>query len=77
MEFADGRFWCGLVRTPSEYLDTPAFGDHVLGAIFAQALGVGRGCDSDIPGNVPLAPIPPSVSSRPSSKTLGIGAPKC
>ncbi len=46
MEFDDGRFWCGLVRNPSSYLDTPAFGDHMVGAIFAQALGVGRGCDS-------------------------------
>ena len=46
MEFVDGRFWCGLVRNPSTYLDTLAFGDHMLGAIFAQALGVGRGCDS-------------------------------
>ena len=46
MEFDDGRFLCGLVRNPSKYLDTPAFGDHMLGAIFAQVLGVGRGCDS-------------------------------
>ena len=46
MEFTNGRFWCGLARNPSEYLDTPAFGDHMLGAIFAQALGLGRGCDS-------------------------------
>ncbi len=30
----------------------------------------------DAPGTLPLAPTPPSVSSRPSSKTLGIGAPK-
>ena len=50
MEFGDGRFWCGLVRNPSSYLDMPAFGDPVVGAIFAQALGVGRGCDSDAPG---------------------------
>ncbi len=46
VEFDAGRFWCGLVRNPSSYLDTPAFGNHMLGAIFAQALGVGRGCDS-------------------------------
>ncbi len=49
MEFDAGRFWCGLVRNSSSYLDMPAFGDPVVGAIFAQALGVDRGCDSDAP----------------------------
>ena len=54
MEFEAGRFWCGLVRNPSSYLDMPAFGDPVVGAIFARAVGIGRGCDSDAPGTLAL-----------------------
>ena len=54
MEFDAGRFWCGLVRNPSSYLDMPAFGDPVVGAIFARAVGIGRGCDSDAPGTLAL-----------------------
>jgi hypothetical protein len=46
MEFADGRFWCGLVRYPSRYLGTPAFSNRLIRAMAAEALSIGEGCDA-------------------------------
>ena len=53
LETDDGRYWCGLVRHPSKYLashfpeaDRRAL-DEFLGGMIEQALGIGRGCDSD------------------------------
>ena len=48
MEFEAGRFWCGLVRHASRYMDLPNdWADPMLGEMFATALGAGRGCDAD------------------------------
>jgi hypothetical protein len=41
------RFACGLVTRPGHYMGTPAFGDAYLGRLIGEALGIGRGCDSD------------------------------
>jgi hypothetical protein len=46
MEFADRRFWCGLVRYPSRYLGTPAFSNRLLGPMVHAALSIGEGCDA-------------------------------
>lgn len=46
LEFGDGRFWCGLARTPSRYLDTPRAGDRPIGAMVRLELGIGEGCDT-------------------------------
>jgi len=48
MEFEEGRFVCGIVKAPSRYIGTPDFGDAFIGAMIAQALGIGMGCDSAI-----------------------------
>lgn len=45
MEFARGRFWCGLARTPSRYLGTPPSGDRVISRMVCEALSIGEGCD--------------------------------
>ena len=47
MQFDEGRFWCGLVRTPGRYLGTKPEFDALISRTVVQALGVGRGCDSD------------------------------
>lgn len=49
LEPHEGAFRCGLMVRPSRYLDTPESGDSFLGGIIAEALGAGRGCDSDDP----------------------------
>ena len=50
MEFDGGRFFCGLVRKPSRYMDLPnEWADPILGPMIAEALGAGRGCDADDP----------------------------
>ena len=46
MEFADGRFWCGLVRRPSRYLGMPATGNRLIRPMVHAALSIGEGCDS-------------------------------
>ena len=46
MEFADGRFWCGLARHPSRYFGTPVAGNRPLGALVRRALSIGEGCDA-------------------------------
>ena len=46
MEFADGRFWCGLARNPSRYFGTPAAGNRPIGAMVRRALSIGEGCDA-------------------------------
>jgi len=46
MEFADGRFWCGLVRHPGRYLGTPAFSNRLLRPMVHAALSIGEGCDT-------------------------------
>ncbi|WP_311276785.1 hypothetical protein [Methylobacterium sp. WCS2018Hpa-22] len=49
MEYEDGRFVCGMIRHPSRYMpDLPNdWADGYLGSLFAQALGAGKGCDTD------------------------------
>jgi hypothetical protein len=46
MEFADGRFWCGLARRPSRYFGTPASGNRLIRPMVQQALSIGEGCDA-------------------------------
>ena len=50
LECEDGRFRCGLVRHASRYMTLPNdWADPALGTLFAEALGVGRGCDASDP----------------------------
>jgi len=51
MEFADGRFWCGLVRSPGRYLGTPASGNRLLRPMVRAALSIGEGCDAGDAGD--------------------------
>lgn len=46
MEFADGRFWCGLARRPSRYFGTPASSNRLIGPLVHAALNIGEGCDA-------------------------------
>jgi hypothetical protein len=46
MEFADGRFWCGLARHPSRYFGTPAFSNRLIAPMVHDALNIGEGCDA-------------------------------
>jgi hypothetical protein len=46
MEYADGRFWCGLVRHPHRYLGTPAASNRFIGPMVHDALCIGEGCDA-------------------------------
>ncbi len=46
MEFAEGRFWCGLVRRPSRYCGTPPFSDRRIRTLIEAALAIGEGCDA-------------------------------
>lgn len=47
MQFEESRFVCGMVRNPSRYIDTPKAADDFIGAMIGEALGVGKGCDSE------------------------------
>ncbi|WP_244013351.1 hypothetical protein [Methylobacterium sp. J-068] len=47
MEFEGGRFVCGMIRRPGHYIGLPDWGDPHMGALFAGALGAGKGCDAD------------------------------
>jgi hypothetical protein len=49
MEFDTGRFVCGMIRRPGHYIRLPDWGDAHMGALFAKALGAGKGCDADYP----------------------------
>lgn len=46
MEFADGRFWCGLARRPSRHLGTPAASNRLIRPMVHAALSIGEGCDA-------------------------------
>jgi hypothetical protein len=46
MEFAEGRFWCGLARHPNRYLGTPLASNRLIGAMIHEALSIGEGCDA-------------------------------
>jgi len=46
MEFAAGRFWCGLVRHPNRYLGTPLASNRLIGPMVHEALCIGEGCDA-------------------------------
>jgi len=46
MEFAEGRFWCGLARRPGRYLGVPAFADRFIRPMVLRALAIGDGCDT-------------------------------
>jgi len=46
MEFADGRFWCGLARRPSRYFDMPPAGNRLIRPMVHAALSIGEGCDA-------------------------------
>ena len=48
-EFNTGRFACGMIRRPGYYIQLPDQGDAHMGALFAEALGAGKGCDADDP----------------------------
>lgn len=57
LEFADGKFQCGMVRQPSRYMPLPnEWADEAIGSLFAQMLGVGKGCDADDPTPAPTSP---------------------
>ncbi len=47
MEFANGRFWCGLVRKPSRYCGTPPLSDRLIRSFIERALAIGEGCDAE------------------------------
>lgn len=50
LEFEGDRFHCGMVRRPGLYMSLPNdWADELLGPLFAQLLGVGRGCDAEGP----------------------------
>ena len=49
MKFDTGRFLCGMIRRPGHYMQLPDWGDAHLGALFADALRAGEGCDADDP----------------------------
>lgn len=46
MEFAEGRFWCGLARRPSRYCGTPSVRDRRMRVLIEAALAIGEGCDA-------------------------------
>ena len=46
MEFADGRFWCGLARRPSRYFGIPVSGTRLIRALVHAELSIGEGCDA-------------------------------
>lgn len=50
------RYACGLVTNASAYLGSPEFGDAYIGRLVGDALGIGRGCDSDDPPSAALTP---------------------
>ena len=58
LEDEAGRKVCGLVKRPSWYMfgeDAPESETGWLSVMFANALGIGRGCDADdMPANEPL-----------------------
>lgn len=41
------RYFCGMVRNPSHYLQLKFDGNAMLQPMIFAALGVGKGCDSD------------------------------
>ena len=50
LEDDDGRRVCGLVRRPAWYMfgeDRPPSETGRISVMFANALGIGRGCDAD------------------------------
>lgn len=50
LEREGDRFVCSMIRRPGHYMQLPNDGaDAHLGALFAKALGVGKGCDADDP----------------------------
>lgn len=55
LEDEDGRKVCGLVKRPAWYMfgeDVPESATGWLSVMFANALGIGRGCDAgDMPSN--------------------------
>ena len=50
LEHEGSRFGCGMIRRPGHYMQLPNdWADAHLGALFAEALGAGKGCDADDP----------------------------
>jgi hypothetical protein len=50
LEHEEGRTYCGLVRRPAYYMfkeDVPTDQTAQVSVLFASALGLGAGCDSD------------------------------
>lgn len=47
MEFEADRFVCGMIRRLGHYMGLPDWGDVHMGALFAEALRAGKGCDVD------------------------------
>jgi hypothetical protein len=49
LEFEGGRFVCGMIRRPGHYMGLPNdWADGPIGAMIANALGAGRGCDAEL-----------------------------
>ena len=50
LEWAEGRFACGMIRRPGFYMRLPNdWADEAIGSMIGEALGAGRGCDADDP----------------------------
>ncbi len=47
MEFETRWFVYDMIRWPGRYMRLPDCGDVQMGALFAEALGAGKGCDAD------------------------------
>lgn len=48
LEFEDGRYWCGLVRTPDRYIHNLSVSPEEASAVILDMLGEGL-CDSNAP----------------------------
>ena len=62
LEFDEGRYWCGLIRNPTQHIyglkDKP-WADGPIRAMVLETGAFGKGCDSDAP---PLDPTPPPAT---------------
>lgn len=54
----DGKFHCGLLRSPEKHLGIPWRGaGEFLGPMIVVVLGIGKGCCSDDPSAPPPGPV--------------------
>ena len=47
LEHNDGRYFCGMLRRPSYYLNLRFNGDEILQPMIFAALGIDKGCDAE------------------------------